>query len=171
MRRLILGIAIGAVGLLGTVTAQAGALTSATFGLSVGTLGPLNFVGAGSAAGSALNSTSVTLMSGMAFNGMQTTTLTAKQAPPLSKIVVVVTKNDAIKVTGNPLQGDGVAGAIRGVANQLAFKATLIAVPLAAGISGTDTIMGSVFNIKAVSKKWTSGMTTVTGPRRRAPRS
>jgi hypothetical protein len=165
MRRLILGIAIGAVGLLGTVTAQAGSLTGATFGLSVGTLGPLEFVGAGTAAGSALSSTSVTVAGGNAFNGMMTTVLTAKQAPPLSAIVVIVTKNDAIKVTGNPLQlaAPGTVGAIRGVANQKAFMNTLIAVPIAAGLSGTENIKGSVFQIKAVSKKWTSGMTTVTG--------
>ena len=163
MRRLILGIAIGAVGLLGTVTAQAGTLTSATFGLSVGALGPLEFVGAGTAAGSAINSTSVTVAGGNAFNGVQTVMLTAKQAPPLTAIEVKITKNDAIKVTGAPLQGDGVVGAIRGVANQKAFMNTLIAVPIAAGISGTENIMGSVFQIQAVSKKWTSGMTTVTG--------
>jgi hypothetical protein len=163
MRRLILGIAIGAVGLLGTVTAQAGALTGATFSLSVGTLGPLDFVAAGTAAGSAINAESVTVAAGNAFNGMMTTNLTAMQAPPLSAIKVIITKNDAIKVTGNPLLGDGVTGAVRGVANQLAFMNTLIAVPIAAGISGTNTIKGSVFNIKAVSKKWTSGTTTITG--------
>jgi hypothetical protein len=163
MRRLILGIAIGAVGLLGTVTAQAGTLTSATFGLSVGTLGPLEFVGAGTAAGTALSSTSATVAAGNAFNGMMTTILTAKQAPPLTAIAVIITKNDKIEVKGDPLQGNATVGAIRGVANQKAFMNTLIAVPIAAGISGTDEVKGSVFQIKAVSKKWTSGMTTVTG--------
>jgi len=163
MRRLILGIAIGAVGLLGTATAQAGTLTSATFGLSVGTLGPLNFAAGGTAAGSAFSSTSVTVAGGSAFKGTESVMLTAKQAPPLSAIVVKINKNDLIKVTGDPLQGDGVAGAINGVANQRAFNMTLIAVPIAAGISGTQDIMGSVFQIKAVSKKWTSGTTTVKG--------
>jgi hypothetical protein len=163
MRRLILGIAIGAVGLLGTATAQAGSLTSATFGLSVGALGPLNFVGAGTAAGSAFSSTSVTVAGGSAFKGTMSVMLTANQAPPLSAIVVKINKNDLIKVVGDPLQGDGMVGAINGVANQRAFNMTLIAVPIAAGISGTQDIMGSVFQIKAVSKKWTSGTTTVTG--------
>jgi hypothetical protein len=163
MRRLILGIAIGAVGLLGAVTAQAGALTGATFGLSVGTLGPLEFVGSGTAAGTALSSTSASVAAGNAFAGMMTTVLTAKQAPPLSAIVVNITANEKIEVKGDPLLGDGAVGAIKGVANQKAFMNTLIAVPIAAGISGTENIKGSVFQIKAVSKKWTSGNTTVTG--------
>jgi hypothetical protein len=105
----------------------------------------------------------VSVAAGNAFNGMMTTVLTAKQAPPLSAVVVNITKNDKIEVKGDPLQGDGITGAIRGVANQKAFMNTLIAVPIAAGISGTENIKGSVFQIKAVSKKWTSGMTTVTG--------
>jgi hypothetical protein len=160
MRRLFLSMAIGAVALLGAATAQAGALQSATFNISVGTLGPLTFVGNGSSAGSGF-ATSVTLAAGNALNGMQTTVLTAMQAPPLTKIVVTVTKNDLIKATGSPLLGQ--AGAIRGVSKQKAFNSTLLSVPLAAGISNTSTIKGSVFNVKVQAKKWTSGMTTITG--------
>jgi hypothetical protein len=162
MRRLFLATAIGALALLGAPTAQAGPLQSAAFQISVGTLGPLTFNGSGSSAGSAFSSTSVSLNAGNALNGMQTTTLTAKQAPPLTKIVVTVTKNDAIKATGSPLVG--VAGAVRGVSKQKGLGgATIISVPVAAGIESTNTIKGSVFNIKVQGKKWTSGMTTVTG--------
>jgi hypothetical protein len=163
MRRLMLGIAIGAMGLLGTATAQAGDLTGAVFGLSVGTLGPLLFDGSATAVGTAVDSESATVMAGVAFKGTETTTLTAKQAPPLTKIVVEITKNDAIKVTGDPLQGNAAVGAVRGTALQKGFGgATLIGVPLAAGISDTVTLKGT-FAIKAQSKKWTSGATTVTG--------
>jgi hypothetical protein len=162
MRRLFLAIAIGALALLGAPTAQAGPLQSAQFQISVGTLGPLTFNGTGSSAGSAFSSTSVSLNAGNALNGMQTTTLTPKQAPPLTKIVVTVTKNDAIKATGSPLVGLG--GAVRGVSKQKGLGgATILSVPLAAGVENTSTIPGSVFKIKVEAKKWTSGMTTVTG--------
>jgi hypothetical protein len=160
MRRLFLATAIAAVAMLGAANAQAGALQSADFQISIGALGPIVFAGNGSSAGTAMSSTNLSLSAGNAFAGMSTVTLTAKQAPPLSAIGVTITKNDLINATGNPLTA---VGAVRGVARQYAFAADLLDVPIAAGEEATSTVKGSVFNVKVQKKKWTSGMTTVTG--------
>lgn len=160
MRRLFLATAVGVVAMLGAVNAQAGALQTAEFQISIGALGPLVFAGDGTSAGTGFT-TSVTLGAGNALAGTVNVPLTVNQAPPLSKIGVTITKNDAIKATGNPLKGT--VGAVRGVSKQYAFGAALLKVPVAAGISDTSTVKGSVFNVKLEAKKWTSGMTTITG--------
>jgi hypothetical protein len=161
MRRLFLASAIAAVATLGAVNAQAGALESAEFRISIGTLGPLVFAGNGSSAGTAISSTSATLAAGNALAAMSTIVLTKDKAPPLTKIGVTITKNDLIKASGTPdLAG---IGAVRGKSINYAFNNPLLVVPVAAGLSDTSTIMGSVFNVKVQAKKWTSGMTTITG--------
>jgi hypothetical protein len=155
MRRLFVGFVIGAVALLGSAS-QAAELSSATFRFGIGALPAAEFPGTG-ATGEATSNVAATLGAGSAFVGNFTTTLTTMAAPPITKITIMVTKNDAGNFSGAAPDQVGGTAKVGGLGSKL------LDVPLNVGMPFTFTKSASGVAITAISAPWTAGVAEVTG--------
>ena len=161
MRRLFVGFVIGAVALLGSAS-QAAQLSSATFRFGLGALPPANFPATG-ATGEATSDVAATVGAGSAFAGAFTTTLTTMAAPPITKITVMVTKNDAGNFSGATPDQVGGTAKFGGASGVFGLGSKLLDVPLNVGAPFTFTKSASGVAITAVSAPWSAGTVQVTG--------
>ena len=161
MRRLFVGFVIGAVALLGSAS-QAAELSSATVRFGLGTLPPAEFPATG-ATGEATSNTAATVGAGSAFVGNFTTTLTTMAAPPITKITVMMTKNEAGNFSGAAPDQVGGEAKFGGASGVFGLGSKLLDVPLNLGIPFTFTKSASGVAITAISAPWTAGVAEVTG--------
>jgi hypothetical protein len=143
-------------------SAQAGTLASAELSFAIGALPPATFPATG-ATGTATSNLIVGLGAGSAFNGTFSTTIPTTAAPPLTKISVKITKNDAGNFTGtaaNKVGGDAKFG---GVSDVFGLGSKLLAVPLGFGAPGSIHQSGGGVAITVVNAPWTVGVTSITG--------
>jgi hypothetical protein len=143
-------------------------LSSASFSLSIGALGPVTFPGVG-ATGTATSDTSASLGGVGVFNGATTTGIPTTAAPPLTKFQVIVTKNANATFTGATPGQVGGNLSIQGVANIYGIGgfpgggAPLLSVPLNVGTPNTVFSGGGGVFITVISAGWTAGTAVVTG--------
>lgn len=161
MRRLFVGLAIGAVALIG-VAAEAGPLDSANLSFTIGALPPANFPATG-ATGTATSNLLVGLGAGTAFNGTFTTTIPSTAAPPLTKISVIITKNDAGNFAGTAANNVGGDAKFGGISNVFGLGSKLLAVPLGFGAPGSVHQSSGGVAITVTNSPWTVGVASVTG--------
>jgi hypothetical protein len=160
-RRGCLGLAVAAALALAGPAAAA-TLASASFGFVLGGLPPTSFPASG-ATGSATSDLSASLGAGTAFHGTITTSIPTSAAPPLTNVVVKITKNAGGTFTGATPGQVGGAAAIYGEAQVNGLSTTLLSVPLAVGAPGTISQVSGGVAVTVVSGSWTSGAVTVTG--------
>lgn len=162
MRRLFVGLMIGAVGLL-SVEANAGALGTAQLSFAIGTLPPAVFTGVG-VTGTATTNLAATVGAGNGFNGTKTTTIPTTAAPPISQIQVIITKNNAGAFAGTAVSKVGGDMLMAGISNVKGFGGlTLLGVPIGLGVPGSVAVSAAGVNITVINSSWTAATAAVTG--------
>jgi len=161
MRRLFVGLVMCAVALIG-VAAQAGTLGTAELSFAIGALPPATFPATG-ATGTATSNLDVGLGAGNAFNGTFSTTIPTSAAPPLTKISVKITKNDAGNFKGTAPAKVGGDAKFGGVSDVYGLGSKLLAVPLGFGAPGSVTQSAGGVAITVINAPWTVGVASVTG--------
>jgi len=168
MRKLFIGLALGATVLFGGPVAQAGTLVAATFSLTLTGLPPATFTatyspGSGSSSGSGSTAT-WTLPPGQFPGGIASASINSLAAPPLTHIQIIVNSNPG---TGFFAHTPGGAMLVTGIANVWGlggFPAggpPLLGVPLALGAPGTVMAGGYGVFITAFANSWTTKTTTI----------
>lgn len=161
MRRLFFGLVIGAVASIGAA-AHAGELSSANLSFAIGALPPAVFPATG-ATGSATSNLDLTLGAGTAFNDSFTTSIPTSAAPPLTKIVVKITKNEIGEFKGGAANSVGGVGKFLGVSDVYGLGSKLLAVPLGFGAPGSVAQSAGGVAITVVNAPWTVATAEVTG--------
>jgi len=167
MRKLFLGLALGAMVLMGGSAAQAGSLAAATFQLTLTGLPPAVFTatfggGAGSATGGPGSTATWSVQPGAVPGGTASASINSLAAPPLTYIQIIVNSNP---VTGNFAHTSGGAMLLTGVANVFGLggypSSVLLGVPLKIGAPGTVMAAGYGVFITALANSWTTKTTTI----------
>jgi hypothetical protein len=141
---------------------SAGPLVSAELQVAISTLPPGVFSSIG-ASGASTGNLAATLAAGSAFAGTYSTTLTTMAAPPLTKITIMVTKNETAAFAGATPGSVGGVGKIGGVAGAFGLGSKLLSIPLSLGQPNTFTKAASGVAITTISAPWTVGTASVTG--------
>jgi hypothetical protein len=158
-RSVLLFVALAATLLLGAST-QAGPMTGASLGFSLGGGESLNFAAdSAGLVGSAVNAGQVTMDMGDSFMGSTTVPL---DAAPASELEVNIGGNTGGSWLGDPLVGTEVQ--INGSSIIYGYGGTaLITVPFAAGSVGTTDISSMGVTVMVFAQGWTSGTLSITG--------
>ena len=159
MRRLFVGLGIGVFALVGAA-AHAGSLGSGSLSFAIGALPPATFPATG-ATGTATSNLAATVGNGTAFNGTFTTTIPTSAAPPLTKIIVKITKNDAGNFVGTAPANVGGDAKFFGVSDVYGLGNKLLSVPLGFGAPGSVAQSAGGVAITAINAPWTAGAASV----------
>ena len=170
MRTLLVGLALGALVLLGSAAAQAGSLVAATFSLTLTGLPPASFTatftaGGGASTGLAGSSAATWSVAPNAVpGGIASASINSNAAPPLTWIQIVVNSNPATgsftHTVGGPMLITGVAN-VWGLGGFPAGGPPLLGIPLALGAPGTVMAGGFGVFITAFANAWTTKSTAI----------
>jgi hypothetical protein len=162
MRKLFIGMAVGAFALVAAPLAQAGVLTSSSLTLALGALPPATFSNSGLAGGTASGTgatASWNVNAGTLPTGVTTATIPLTAAAPISQIAIIISGNASGALSGS----SGGTMLVSGIANVKAFNGiTLLGVPVNAGVTGVSS-PPSAFGIAITSfaNGWTTKTTTI----------